>query len=99
MVSFIFDTELIVKLPSTPLDLLMVTGQFNEKDPIVIVGDGMSEQLISSCASVKAVFDSHKDQMYLFCVIGNEEEALLKSNQQSLENQLKAKLWRGIHCN
>ena len=95
VVSFIFDTELIVKLPSTPLDLLMVTGQFNEKDPIVIVGDGMSEQLISSCASVKAVFDSHKDQMYLFCVIGNEEEALLKSNQQSLENQLKANFGEG----
>ena len=95
VVSFIFDTELIVKLPSTPLDLLMVSDQFSETDPIVIVGDGMSEQLISSSATVKALFDIHKDQMYLFCLIGNGDEALSQSNQQSLENQLKAYFGKG----
>ena len=73
-----------MKLPSTPLDLLMVSGSFTETDPIVIVGDGMSEQLISS-ATMKALFDTHKDQMYLFCLIGNGDEALSKSHQQSLE--------------
>ena len=89
IISFIFDTESIVKLPSTPLDMI-VSDQFDEKDPIVIVGDGMSEQLMSSSQSVRAVFNSHRDHMYLMFVIGSGSEALSMSNQQTLEKLLKS---------
>ena len=47
IISLLFDLEGVVKMPSTPLDLLTVKGQFDEKDPTVIVSDGFSEQLLS----------------------------------------------------
>ena len=89
IISFLFDMEEVVKMPSTPLDLLTVKGQFKEKDPVVIISDGFSEQLMSQDDEVRNVFVAYS-KLFLFCVKGNDDEALNATNQSSLEQALKA---------
>ena len=90
IISFLFDLEEVVKMPSTPLDLLTVEGQFNVKDPVVIVSDGFSEQLMSQNDEVKEVFKQYK-KLFLLCVKGKGDgEALNGVNQSLLERSLRA---------
>ena len=89
IISFLFDMKEVVKMPSTPLDLLTVKGQFNEKDPVVIVSDGFSEQLMSKDDEVRNVFRAYS-KLFLLCVKGKDNEALSESNQSLLEISLEA---------
>lgn len=84
-----FDLEEVVKMPSTPLDLLIVRGQFSEKDPVVIVSDGFSEQLMSQDNEVANVFRVYS-KLFLLCIKGKDKEALSGPNQTSLEKLLEA---------
>ena len=89
IISFVFDLEEVVKMPSTPLDLLTVPGQFNVRDPVVIVSDGFSEQLMSQNDEVKEVFKQYR-KLFLLCVKGRgNDEALSGLNQSVLERSLK----------
>ncbi|CBK22809.2 uncharacterized protein [Blastocystis hominis] len=89
IISFLFDIEEVVKMPSTPLDLLTVSGHFNEKDPVVIVSDGFSEQLMSQNDEVRTVFKRYR-KLFLLCVKGNNNETLSALNQSLLERSLRA---------
>ena len=89
IISLLFDLEEVVKMPSTPLDLLTIKGQFNEKDPVIIIGDGFSEQLMSSNEEVRTVFRVYL-KMFLFCIKGIDDEALSIPNQTLLEKTLSA---------
>ena len=90
IVSFLFDMERVVKVPSTPLDLLTISGQFSEKDPIVIVSDGFSEQLMCPDNNkVRHLFGVYS-KLFLLCVKGQGDEALSDPNQTLLEKALEA---------
>ena len=89
IILLLFDLEEVVKMPSTPLDLLTIKGQFHEKDPVLIVGDGFSEQLMSSNEEVRTVFRVYL-KLFLLCIKGTEDEALSISNQILLEKSLLA---------
>ena len=93
IISLLFDMEEVVKMPSTPLDLLSVKGQFNEKDPVVFVSDGFSEQLMSQDNEVRNVFRAYS-KLFLLCVKGKDNEALSGSNQSLLEKSLEANFFR-----
>ena len=83
------DVEGIVKIPSTPLDLL---SSFKEdwESVNVIIGDGFSEQLMSRETGVTDAFNVFKDRLFLLCIVGSGDEALSGANQTRLESCLKA---------
>ena len=89
IISFLFDMEEVVKMPSTPLDLLTIEGHFDEEDPAVIVTDGFSEQLLSSNEVVRS-FIAEYPMLFVVCVKKKNDEALNGSNQSLLENSLEA---------
>ena len=86
IMSFIFDMEEVVKMPSTPLDLLTVKDRFDEKDPVVIVSDGFSEQLMSQDDDVGNITRRYK-KLFLIWIIGRNKEAISEYNKKK---QLKA---------
>ena len=90
IISFLFDLERVVKYPSTPLDLLTISGQFNEKDSIVIVSDGFSEQLMAPDNNKVRYLLRVYSKLFLLCVKGQDDEALSDPNQALLEKALEA---------
>ncbi|KAM7454935.1 hypothetical protein BLSTO_04308, partial [Blastocystis sp. subtype 1] len=83
------DVEGIVKIPSTPLDLLSSFKEDSESVN-VIIGDGFSEQLMSRETCVTDAFNVFKDRLFLLCIVGSGDEALSGANQTKLESCLKA---------
>ncbi|KAK8822399.1 hypothetical protein WA577_005562 [Blastocystis sp. JDR] len=83
------DVEGIVKVPSTPLDLLSSFKEDSESVN-VIIGDGFSEQLMSRETCVTDAFNEFKDRLFLLCIVGSGDEALSGANQTKLESCLKA---------
>ena len=83
------DVEGIVKVPSTPLDLLS-SFKDDTESVNVIIGDGFSEQLMSRETCVTDAFNVFKDRLFLLCIVGSGDEALSGANQTKLESCLKA---------
>ncbi|KAM7454618.1 hypothetical protein BLSTO_04623 [Blastocystis sp. subtype 1] len=83
------DVEGIVKVPSTPLDLLS-SFRDDSESVNVIIGDGFSEQLMSRETCVTDAFNVFKDRLFLLCIVGSGDEALSGANQTKLESCLKA---------
>ena len=83
------DVEGIVKVPSTPLDLLS-SFKDDSESVNVIIGDGFSEQLMSRETCVTDAFTVFKDRLFLLCIVGSGDEALSGANQTKLESCLKA---------
>ena len=83
------DVEGIVKIPSTPLDLLS-SFKDDSESVNVIIGDGFSEQLMSRETCVTDAFIVFKDRLFLLCIVGSGDEALSGANQTKLESCLKA---------
>ncbi|KAK8832630.1 hypothetical protein WA577_004889 [Blastocystis sp. JDR] len=83
------DVEGIVKIPSTPLDLLS-SFRDDTESVNVIIGDGFSEQLMSRETCVTDAFTVFKDRLFLLCIVGSGDEALSGANQTKLESCLKA---------
>ncbi|KAK8821700.1 hypothetical protein WA556_002147 [Blastocystis sp. ATCC 50177/Nand II] len=89
------DVEGIVKIPSTPLDLLC-SFRDDTESVNVIIGDGFSEQLMSRETCVRDAFTVFKDRLFLLCIVGSGDEALSGANQTKLENCLKANFGENI---
>ena len=89
VISFLFAVEKVVKMPSTPLDLLTLEKRFDEKDPVVIISDGFSEQLMSQNDEVRDLFEQYS-KLFLLCIKGKNDEALSAVNQCCLEKALQA---------
>ena len=88
LLCLVSDLEGVVKIPSTPLDL--ISSFKSEENTIhVIISDGFSEQLMSIESCVNGVFTVFKNQVFLLCVVGSGDEALSGSNQSQLESSLK----------
>ena len=58
LLHFILDLETVAHLPSTPLDLLQSLPSEMKTQPVVVFGDGISEQLLSPVEDVKEVAKS-----------------------------------------
>ena len=89
IISFLFDLEKVVTVPSAPLDVLAIEGKFNKKDPVVIISDGFSEQLMSQDDEVRNMFRAYS-KLFLICLKGKDDEALSAANQSLLEKSLAA---------
>ena len=96
IISFLFDIEEIVRMPSAPLDLLSINSRFNEKDPVVIISDGFSEQLMSPDNEKIRNIIGRYSLLYLLCIKGKNEEALSMANQWLLEKALGANFHNNI---
>ena len=88
IISFLFDMEEVVKMPSTPLDLLTLKKQFDEKDPVVIVSDGFSEQMMSEDNEVKRITNKYRN-LFLVLLYGRQKESLSEYNRKKLLRALK----------
>ena len=89
LLSFVRDLEKVQKLPSAPLDVAASFDKATKALPVVVFGDGVSEQLLSQRPSVRRTIGLFK-QLFLVCVVGQGEEALSPANQSQLESLLRS---------
>lgn len=87
LLHFILDLETVAHLPSTPLDLLQSLPNEMKTQPVVVFGDGISEQLLSPVEDVKEVARTWR--LFLVCVSGSGDESLSSENQQQMEARLR----------
>ena len=87
--AFVRDLEKVQKLPSAPLDVAASFNKATKALPVVVFGDGVSEQLLSQRPSVRRTIGLFK-QLFLVCVVGQGEEALSPANQSQLESLLRS---------
>lgn len=87
--AFVRDLEKVQKLPSAPLDVAASFNKATKALPVVVFGDGVSDQLLSQRPSVRRTIGLFK-QLFLVCVVGQGEEALSPANQSQLESLLRS---------
>ena len=87
--AFVRDLEKVQKLPSAPLDVAASFNKATKALPVVVFGDGVSEQLLSQRPSVRRTIGLFK-QLFLVCVVGQGEEALSPASQSQLESLLRS---------
>lgn len=93
--AFVCDLEKVQKLPSAPLDVAASFDKATKALPVVVFGDGVSEQLLSQRPSVKRAVGLFK-QLFLVCVVGQGEEALSTANQSQLESLLRSRFGENV---
>lgn len=87
LLHFVLDLETVAHLPSTPLDLLQSLPSETRTQPVLVFGDGVSEQLLSPVEDVKELARTWR--LFLVCVSGSGEESLSNENQQLMEARLR----------
>ena len=87
LLRLVLDLENVSHMPSTPLDPLQGMPNEMKANPVVVFGDGISEQLLSKHSIVKELARTWK--IFLVCVRGSGDDALSDENQTRLESSLR----------